>query len=228
MRIRSRPSHGTVVAYLALFVALGGTAMANVIITSNSQVAKDTISGHKAPTGKHPNIIGGSVNGTDLANQAVTPAKLKAPEPWHAVGPGSQTEDLCASTTAVFCSESIGFGSYARWHNYAGGFATAAFYKDQLGIVRLKGLVQGDSHIGLNPATRPIFRLPSAYRPSSRRAFASVGREDVDGQEVAQARVDVLPDGVVELLSDCQNDGSDCSGSGPYVTLDGISFRPDE
>jgi Sulfatase-modifying factor enzyme 1 len=71
-----RPSHATVIAYLALFVALGGTAMASVIITSNSQVANNTISGHKPPSGKHPNIIGGSVNGTDLATGAVSSGKL--------------------------------------------------------------------------------------------------------------------------------------------------------
>jgi hypothetical protein len=76
MRARSRPSHATVVAYVVLFVALGGTAMASVVITSNSQVAQNTISGHKPPSGKHPNIIGGSVNGTDLASGAVGTGKL--------------------------------------------------------------------------------------------------------------------------------------------------------
>jgi hypothetical protein len=61
-------------------VALGGTALASVIITSNSQVAKDTISGHKPPTGKHSNIIAGSVNGKDVAKfsgvDACTPTLL--------------------------------------------------------------------------------------------------------------------------------------------------------
>jgi hypothetical protein len=71
MRSRFRPSHGTVVAYVALFVALGGTAVASVIITSNSQVAKDTISGHKPPTGKHSNIIAGSINGQDVADNSL-------------------------------------------------------------------------------------------------------------------------------------------------------------
>jgi hypothetical protein len=65
-----------VVSVIALFVALGGTAAGAVIITSNGQVAKDTISGHKPPTGKHSNIIGGSVNGTDLASGAVSSGKL--------------------------------------------------------------------------------------------------------------------------------------------------------
>jgi len=70
MRRIRRPSHATVIAYLALFVALGGTAMASLIITSNSQVASNTISGHKPPSGKHANIIAGSINGKDIADRS--------------------------------------------------------------------------------------------------------------------------------------------------------------
>jgi hypothetical protein len=77
--LRSRvhkPSPAMVVALLALFVALSGTALASVIITSNSQVASNTISGHKPPTGYHANIVAGSVNGQDVANNSLTGAKI--------------------------------------------------------------------------------------------------------------------------------------------------------
>jgi hypothetical protein len=71
MRSRFRPSHGTIVAYLALFVALGGTATAvSYVVSSNSQVGPGTISGHKPPSGKHANIIAGSINGTDIADRS--------------------------------------------------------------------------------------------------------------------------------------------------------------
>jgi hypothetical protein len=68
MRQRLRPhlTFANVVALLALFVALGGTAAAALIITDNSQVAQNTISGHKPPSGKHANIIAGSINGQDV------------------------------------------------------------------------------------------------------------------------------------------------------------------
>ena len=75
-RISNRLTFANVVSVIALFVALGGTALGAVIITSNSQVAQGTISGHKPPTGKHANIIAGSVNGTDLATGSVTGGKL--------------------------------------------------------------------------------------------------------------------------------------------------------
>src|ERR671939_574217 len=74
--MRSRLTYANVMATVAVFIALGGTATAAVLITSNSQVAKGTISGHHPPTGKHPNLIGGSVTGGDVAANALTGAQL--------------------------------------------------------------------------------------------------------------------------------------------------------
>jgi hypothetical protein len=75
-RLRSSLTYANVMATLAVFIALGGSATAAVIITSNSQVAQGTISGHKPPAGKHANIITGSVNGTDVANNSLGGAKI--------------------------------------------------------------------------------------------------------------------------------------------------------
>ena len=76
-KLRSRLTYANVVATLALFLVLGGgTALASFVISSNSQVGPSTISGHKPPTGKHANIIAGSVNGTDLAGNSVNGAKI--------------------------------------------------------------------------------------------------------------------------------------------------------
>jgi hypothetical protein len=74
--IRSHLTFANVVSLAALFVALGGTAMASVIITSNSQVAQNTISGHAPPTGDHPNLIAGSVGEKDLHRGSVVNGKL--------------------------------------------------------------------------------------------------------------------------------------------------------
>jgi len=68
-RLRSHLTFANVASLIALFIALsGGTAFAAVIITSNSQVAQGTISGHHPPSGKHPNIISNSVSGSDVQN----------------------------------------------------------------------------------------------------------------------------------------------------------------
>jgi hypothetical protein len=75
--IRAHLTFANVVSLAALFFALGGTATAvTYVVSSNSQIGPGTVSGHKPPTGKHANIIRGSVNGTDLAGGAVTTGKL--------------------------------------------------------------------------------------------------------------------------------------------------------
>jgi hypothetical protein len=75
-RIRSHLTYANVMATLAVFLVLGGgTALAAYVVSSNSQIGPGTISGHKPPTGKHANIIAGSINGQDIADKAVTPQK---------------------------------------------------------------------------------------------------------------------------------------------------------
>jgi hypothetical protein len=75
-RLRSHLTFANVVSVIALFVALGGTAAAAVIITDNSQVAQNTISGHKPPTGKHANVIAASINGQDVADNSLGGADI--------------------------------------------------------------------------------------------------------------------------------------------------------
>src|SRR6476661_2952594 len=77
-RIRRRLTYANVVATLALFLVVsGGTALGvTYVVSSNSQVGPGTISGHKPPTGKHANVIAGSVNGVDLAPNSVNGTKV--------------------------------------------------------------------------------------------------------------------------------------------------------
>jgi hypothetical protein len=59
------------VTMLAFVVLGGGTAMAAYVVSSNSQIGPGTVSGHKPPTGKHSNLIVGSVNGQDVADNSL-------------------------------------------------------------------------------------------------------------------------------------------------------------
>ena len=71
MRSRFRPSPAMIVACIALFVAIGGTATAvTYVVSSNSQVGPGTISGHAPPTGKHANVIPNSINGRDIKDRS--------------------------------------------------------------------------------------------------------------------------------------------------------------
>ena len=79
-RISTKLTYANVVATLALFLVIsGGTALGvTYVVSSNSQVGPNTISGHNPPTGKHSNIITGSVNGTDLSANSVNSSKVTA------------------------------------------------------------------------------------------------------------------------------------------------------
>jgi hypothetical protein len=71
-RERLSSKHAVVVAYVALFVAMGGTAVAaSYVVSSNSQLGPATVSGSKPTSGKHDNIIDGTVNGADVANNSL-------------------------------------------------------------------------------------------------------------------------------------------------------------
>src|SRR4051812_5701235 len=74
--VRARLGYANVVATLALFVALGGTALAAVVVSDNSQIAPNTIYGANAPAGKNDNVVDGSLGTTDLGPASVTNPKL--------------------------------------------------------------------------------------------------------------------------------------------------------
>jgi hypothetical protein len=70
-RIRSHLTYANVMSTLAVFLVLGGgTALAAYVVSSNSQIGPGTVSGHKPPTGKHANVIAGSINGQDIADRS--------------------------------------------------------------------------------------------------------------------------------------------------------------
>jgi hypothetical protein len=75
-RLRQRLTFANVTSLLALFFAIGGSAYAAVIVTSNSDVAPDTIAGHKPGSGKHSNLILGSVTNEDLAPETVKTGRI--------------------------------------------------------------------------------------------------------------------------------------------------------
>src|SRR5690242_18300097 len=127
MFARARPhlTYANVVSTLAVFFVLTGTAGAAYVVSSNSQIGPNTVSGHKPPSGIHSNLITGSLNGTDLAPKAVTAARLAKSGPYRAIGaPGQPPFE-------------------GGWANFGFGDATAAFYKDQLGMVHLRGSITG-------------------------------------------------------------------------------------
>jgi hypothetical protein len=76
-------------ATLAVFLVLGGgTALASYVISSNSQVGPNTISGHHVSGGAHPNLIAGSVGGKDVADNGLTGGDIKEGTLTNGLGSG--------------------------------------------------------------------------------------------------------------------------------------------
>jgi len=88
-RFRVSVTPSLVISIIALLFSMGGTAMAAVIISSNSQVASNTIAGHATISGVHPNLVTGSIVGSDLSPSYRSALKVQCPAGLLAVG------DIC-------------------------------------------------------------------------------------------------------------------------------------
>jgi hypothetical protein len=60
-----------VVACAALFFALGGSALAAFVVTSNSQIGPNTIYGANKPSTANDNIVDGSITSNDIKKQSI-------------------------------------------------------------------------------------------------------------------------------------------------------------
>jgi len=99
------------------------------------------------------------------------------------------------------------------WANYGGGFAPCDFWKDQFGMVHIRGLVTKSG--GVPAAGNTIMTLPEGYRPRAPLLFSVIS-----GEPGGIGRVDVNPDGNV-LWMVGQTTETD------FTSLSGISFRVD-
>ena len=79
------------------------------------------------------------------------------------------------------------------WSDYGSGWASAAYCKDPLDIVYLRGLVVATAAAGTT-----IFTLPAEYRPPAHVMFATLCTQSSDATTLA--RLDVRDDGAVRAL----------------------------
>lgn len=224
-----RPSHATVVAYAALFIAVGGVSYAAVTLPANSVGSKQ--------------IKRGGVKSSDLAKNAVTSAKVKdfsllskdfkpgqlvagaagttgAPGPKGDKGDKGDTGPTATNPPPTLVKDApadssgdCGVGTFCHnistWTNYGGSYAPAGYYKDIGGNVHLVGLAKATTteSCGIDPFFN-VFVLPPGYRPGGDEAFTSYS--DVGTQ------VTVTADGVVRC---------DTGHSNIDVHLSGIEFQ---
>jgi hypothetical protein len=158
--------------------------------------------GNTGPPGPATGAAGGALAGNypnpSIANGAVTPAMVAPAEGWH----------------------DVSFLFPADWANYGAPYSPVSYFKDQLGIVHLRGiaknpnsgfgLIGGCFYEGGGGSPGVLFRLPAGYRPANEEAFT-------DDNSDAFGRIDVQPGGIVCSLSSTAASG--------FATLDGIAFR---
>ena len=194
---------GNVVAYLALFVALGGSAYAVTALDRNSVKSKHIVNGQV----KRADIAANAVNASKLAANAVNADKL-ASDTWHEVATASGLGTFFGFVNAAGTPD-------CYWQNVGGEHQTAAFFRDVEGIVHLKGLVQMVDEPNAQPcgdAEVDIFQLPEGYRPEAKAHFATV-------TDAKPGRVAVFPDGTVLIAAPGTLDDAHA-----FVSLDGLDF----
>ncbi|HEY1355594.1 MAG TPA: hypothetical protein VGF09_04700 [Solirubrobacterales bacterium] len=207
---RWRPSHATAVAYLALFVALGGSAYAFHLgknSVGSKQLKKNAVVTAKVKNGaitaakvKQGALTGTQINASTLgtvpnaghAGSADVANSLPAPEAWRPVGgPGEPAFQNGCHNSGLQDT------------------ATVRFYKDQIGIVHLEGVYNGCSIDGST-----AFQLPAGFRPRPNLNF-SLPLFGEEGAIVVNGTAPNLPDGDVGGVS--------CPVA--LCVLDGITFR---
>ncbi|MEA2155563.1 MAG: hypothetical protein QOE11_1703 [Solirubrobacteraceae bacterium] len=200
-----RPSFPTVISLIALFVALGGTSYAVIKLPANSvgarQLKSNSVSGSK--------IRNGSVGSRDLAPSARGQRGPRGPEgPAGPAGPAGGASATPGVTVEPWHALALKPG----WTNYGGTFLEAAYRKDSLGRVYLRGLVTKD---GLPALDEVIAKLPVGYHPTARGLFA-VGA----GSPPGPGRVDVTVDGDVVFVNGA-------TAETDFTSLDTIGFWTD-
>jgi hypothetical protein len=200
MRRIRRPSHGTVAAYLALFVALGGGTTA-VALNGQNTVQSDDLG------------PGAQVKAADLAKLSFTTVKANP-----------LADNPCASgQVGVFCG--IGGTVPRHWKNLGKGYVNVAYARDGLGIVHLRGTMAYTTF----EAPSTSFILPSGYRPPAKQEFTvAYGQDNTCIGSTCEERLAVVQigaSGAVVPLRETVPSGAVGHEYSQGVSLDEVQFR---
>ncbi len=193
---RPQLTYANVMSTIAVFLALGGTSYA---LARNSVGNREL----KANAVTSLKVKNGSIGSKDLSASARAIRGQRGPAgPSGPTGPAGPPGPAAAEGW-----QALAFSN--GWSNYGSTFEPAAYRKDQLGNVHLRGLI---TRASAAPTSGPIGTLPAGYRPQRRRAFVVT-----TGEPHSVGRVDVQANGVVLWMSGAATETD-------YTSLEGISF----
>jgi hypothetical protein len=208
-RIRDRLSYSNVMVTILAVVVLGngiadaaghlgknsvGTKQVKKNAITTAKIRKEAVTAAKVKkgtlTGTQINISTLGVVPTAQVANALAPA-----EGWHEVG---------AAGEPPFENS---------WKNASPAFQSAGFYKDQLGIVHLKGSVKGGT-------STSVFHLPAGFRPTAGKF--EVFDTPCNGCTGGVGPIVIAGGGIAVPGEDGR---VSAAGGGSEVGLDGITFR---
>jgi len=228
--LRGKLTYANVMATIAVFIALGGSAYAAAQLKKNSvgtkQLRKNAVIGAKVKDGSLSAVdIGGAVDSADHASTADSAARaasaetsidsLRAANADRLDGlPSSafvQTGQLGSFLPAQGHFEHSDFGcpfDLTSWHNSNPTVnETTEYWRDPFGVVHLRGFA-----IRCGTAETTIFTLPPGFRPGKREYFIAF----MENPAPTMGLVTVEAKGAV-VASEVITNGS--------IALDGITFK---
>lgn len=177
-KLRPRLTHSTVVAYLALVVALTGTSYAAGLVGSpqiknNSILSKD-VHNHTLKT-------------KDLAPKTLASLKASQGQPVAvAANPGTATDPCTGGQTLVLCGTTS-----SHWLSDGFGIPGVDVWKDSLGNVHIRGSLTASATVAGAPS---VFRLPPGMRPRKLVGFPVVTTASAGASNAHSALLLIYPD----------------------------------
>ncbi|TQK53835.1 hypothetical protein FB479_10848 [Brevibacillus sp. AG162] len=96
------------------------------------------------------------------------------------------------------------------WVNYGAGYSSAGYFKDDFGIVHLRGMIKG----GTVGGTVPAFKLPAGYRPNVSHYFSASSYNGT----IVFSSIEVGSNGYIVVST----------GGNSWLSMDGITFRAEQ